>query len=253
MSVIENGRLATVSPNPSEPIVMKITATCLTIAFASSLTLQNTAGQVALPQTNSAQQQAPQQSSDGEIINHAAFRPVLPSPTTTGFQKKADERPLKVKIYPFYNKLPINEKCLIAIELDIAKGWHINANPANPDWMKPTVVTLKSKHDIKLSKIKYPKHHKLPVAGSPDPYFVYDGKAMIYVELEIKNLPPAESVELEFHVNFQGCNSEQCLPPDSIVMKGKLPVADVDEALKKVNADKFPKPKKKEQAAAPKK
>lgn len=227
---------------------MKITATCLTIALASGFALTNAAGQTTSPQGNPAQQ-----SPDGQVVDHSAFRPVLPSPTTTGFQQKTAERPLKVKIYPFYNKLPVNEKCLIAIELDITKGWHINANPSNPDWMKPTVVTLKSKHDIKLSKIKYPKHHELPVAGSADPYYVYDGKVIVYVQLDIKNLPPAKSVELEFHVNFQGCNSDQCLPPDSIVMKGKLPVAAAGETLKKVNAEKFPKPKKKPPEAAPKK
>ncbi|MEP3481522.1 MAG: protein-disulfide reductase DsbD domain-containing protein [Fuerstiella sp.] len=232
---------------------MKITATCLTIALASGFALPNAIGQSASPQSSPVKQQTAKQGSDGQIVNHSAFRPVLPSPTTTGFQQKAEERPLKVKIYPFYNKLPVNEKCLIAIELDIAKGWHINANPANPDWMKPTVVTLKSKHDIKLSKIKYPKHHELPVAGSDDPYYVYDGKTMVYVQLDIKNLTPAKSVELEFHVHFQGCNSGQCLPPDSIVMKGKLPVAAVGETLKKINAEKFPKPKKKEKEAAPKK
>lgn len=215
---------------------MKTTITCL--AIVSGLTMQAASGQVAKTLQDS--QTAP--------VNHTAFRPISAAPATSGFQQSSAERPLKVKIYPFYNKLPVNDKCLIAVELDIAKGWHINANPANPDWMKPTVVSLKSKYDIKLSKIKYPKHHKLPVDGSPDPYHVYDGKVIVYVQLDIKNLTPSDNVELEFHVNFQGCNSEQCLPPDSIVMKGKLPVAAVGETLKKVNAEKFPKPKKKKAA-----
>lgn len=211
------------------------------MTLVSAFAMQLADGQVTVQRQNK---------SDKPAISHSTFRPVMPAPTTSGFQQNAAERPLKVKIYPFYNKLPVNDKCLIAIELDIAKGWHINANPANPDWMKPTVVSLKSKHDIKLTKVKYPKHHKLPVAGSPNPYYVYDGKTIVYVQLDIKNLTPAESVELEFHVNFQGCNSEQCLPPDSIVMKGKLPVAAAGETLKKVNAEKFPKPKKKAEPKA---
>lgn len=227
---------------------MNTTVMCLAMTLVSGFTLQLAGAQDTPQQPDAAQQNA----TDKTVITHSTFRPVIPASATSGFQQGKQERPLKVKIYPFYNKLPVNDKCLIAIELDIAKGWHINANPANPDWMKPTVVSLKSKHDIKLSKIKYPKHHKLPVDGSPDPYHVYDGKTIVYLQLEMKNLSPAEKVELEFHVNFQGCNSEQCLPPDSIVMKGKLQVAAAGETLKKINADKFPKPKKKpEQKPAP--
>lgn len=224
---------------------MKISSTILVVTFGLAIQSSQALASSAEAVPASAHAVGAPQESTPPVVNQSAFRPVMPAPKTSGFQKSKADRPLKVKIYPFYNKLPLNDKCLVAIELDITKGWHINANPANPDWMKPTVVRLKSKHDIKLSKIKYPKHHKLPVEGSPDPYHVYDGKAIVYVQLDIKNLKPAQSVELEFHVDFQGCNSEQCLPPDSIVMKGKLPVAAVGETLKKVNAEKFPKPKKK--------
>lgn len=193
-----------------------------------------------------------QQAETAQAITHSTFKPVSPAAApVAGSQQDATAKPLKVKIYPFYKKLPASGQCLIAIELDISKGWHINSNPANPDWMKPTVVTLKTKHDIKLVKTKYPKHHKLPVPGSPDPYHVYDGKEIVYGLLEIKDISASKNVELEFHVAFQGCNSDQCLPPDSIVMKGKLPVAATGETLEKVNAEKFPKPKKK--AAVPKK
>lgn len=182
---------------------------------------------------------------DSQAIEHTTFRPVAPKPASGGFQKQSSPQPLKVAIFPFYNKLPSNSQCLIAIELQIARGWHINANPANPDWMKPTVVKLKTKHDIKLSKIKYPKHHELMAAGATEPYHVYDGKPIVYALLETKDLSKVQEAEMEFLVEFQGCNSDQCLPPDSIVMKGKLKVAAKDEQLEKINAEKFPKPKKK--------
>lgn len=218
---------------------MKTTKIGIAICFLSCV---HTPFVVGMPQLS-------KERSTTQVTDHSAFRPVTQADETSGFQRDSSKRPLAVKIYPFYNKLPSTGQCLVAIELNIAKGWHINANPANPDWMKPTVVTLKTKYDIKLSKTKYPKHHKLPVPGSPDPYHVYDGKAIVYGLLEIKDISSVEDVELEFRVDFQGCNSDQCLPPDSIVMKGKLPVASTGEALKKVNAEKFPKPKKKDAEA----
>lgn len=78
--------------------------------------------------------------------------------------------------------------------------------------------------------------------GSDEPYHVYDGKTIVYGLLEIDETEVTDFAELEFHVAFQGCNSTQCLPPDLVVMKGKLPIAAAGEELKKTHEDKFPKP-----------
>ena len=77
------------------------------------------------------------------------------------------------------------------------------------------------------------------------PYHVYDGKVLLYGLLEIAESETAEKAEMEFHVKFQGCNENECLPPDLIVMKGRLPIAARGETLKKTNLVKWPKPKDK--------
>lgn len=185
------------------------------------------------------------------VIQRASFRPVL-QPATSAVDEKEKERPLKVKIYPLYDKLPRKGKCLIAIELQVKFGWHINANPSNPDFLVPTKVELKSKQNVKLTKVKYPKHHELKVQGATEPYHVYDGKQIVYGLLEIDEKDTTKLSELEFHVSFQGCNSTQCLQPDKVVMKGKLPFAKDGETLNKVNPQKHPKLEKKKPAEVPK-
>ena len=89
--------------------------------------------------------------------------------------------------------------------------------------------------------------------GFDKPYHVYDGKVMIYGILEIDNAQTADVSELEFHVNFQGCNSQECLPPDKVIMRGKLQFAAQGTPLKKVNATHFPKPQKDEAKERPEK
>lgn len=194
--------------------------------------------------TNRKQAESPATNQDSpEIVLHSTFRPVSPPQAAdNGFAQEDKPKPLKVKIYPMYNKLPQKGKCLVAIELQVKLGWHINANPSNPDFLVPTKVELKSNQKVKLTKIKYPKHHELKVDGSDEPYHVYDGKTIVYGLLEIDETEVTDFAELEFHVAFQGCNSTQCLPPDLVVMKGKLPIAAAGEELKKTHEDKFPKP-----------
>lgn len=185
-------------------------------------------------------------------VQQTTFKPVFPATqVSSGFNQADKPKPLKVKIYPLYKKLPQKGKCLIAIELQIKRGWHINANPSNPKFLVPTKVELKTKQNIKLTKVKYPKHHELKVDGSKEPYHVYDGKAIVYGLLEIDEKATTKFSELEFQVSFQGCNSTQCLNPDKVFMKGKLQFAAEGEKLEKANPEKWPKLPAKQQPKKP--
>jgi uncharacterized protein YyaL (SSP411 family) len=176
---------------------------------------------------------------DGE---QQAFKPVLPDPATPSpFKRNYDERPVKAKIYPYFDKLQRGGKCPVAIELTIADEWHINANPASPDFMIPTEIKIKSAQKVKMTKIKYPEHELLEVEGQDEPSHVYGGKVVIYTLLEIDAAEDAEKAELEIEIKFQACNSKTCEPPDSIKLKGKLPLANAGDEIKRINENKFPK------------
>jgi hypothetical protein len=81
------------------------------------------------------------------------------------------------------------------------------------------------------------------VAGSLEPYHVYGDTVIVYGLLETNAAEPANEAVIEFEVAYQACNDKECLPPDKIVMKGKLPIANPGDPVRKINEDKFPKPK----------
>ena len=151
---------------------------------------------------------------------------------------------LTVKVYPLYDKLVRGEKCLVALELTVQDGWHINANPSHPDFTIPTEVTLKTRQKIRLTKIRYPRHRLHRMQSESEPYHVYDGTVMVYLVLEPDAAEQAEKAELEFHIRYQACNDEQCIQPATVVMRGRLPLANPDEPVRKIHADKFPQPRK---------
>ena len=177
-----------------------------------------------------------------EAVDSFAFKPVLDDKAAQD-GKKDDEKLVKAKVFPFYNALERGGKCLIAVELEIKKGWHINANPPQPDYSVPTKLEVKTTQKVKLTKIRYPKHHELKVVDTDELSHVYDGKVMIYALLEIDEGEAAKAADLKFHIRYQGCNSTACLPPASIIIPAKMNVVDKGAPLKKVNESKFPKPK----------
>jgi uncharacterized protein YyaL (SSP411 family) len=182
----------------------------------------------------------PQQSeSEGGEVH--AFKPVLPDPATASPFKKGQDSRVQVKIYPYFDKLERGGKCPIAIELTIADGWHINANPASSEFSIPTEVKIVSKQKIKMTKIKYPKHELLRIDGEKDPSHVYGGRVIIYAMLEISSEETAEEADLEVEVKIQACNEKTCEPPETKKLVGKRPLANPGDEIKRTHESKFPK------------
>lgn len=156
-------------------------------------------------------------------------------------EKKKETRPIKAKIYPFYNKLPRGGKCPVAIELTVAEGWHVNANPASEDYLIPTEVKVSSAQKVRLTRVKYPEGHKLSAEAGETAQVVYDGKVMIYGMLETDAGELSEQAEVTVEIHYQACRDKVCERPDKLRLVGKLQIADADSGIQKINEAQFPK------------
>ena len=179
--------------------------------------------------------------SESEAGEHSVFKPVLPDPAKPAPFKQDQESRVKVKIYPYFDKLERGGKCPVAIELTIAEGWHINANPAHPEFAIPTEVKITSEQKIKMTKVKYPKHEELEVEGQDETTHVYGHRVIIYAMLEIAADETAEEAELTVEVKVQACNSKTCEPPETKKLVGKRPFANPGDEIKRIHESKFPK------------
>jgi len=153
-------------------------------------------------------------------------------------QPKDHVRP---QVFLSVDRLPAGETVRFAVVLDIEEGWHINTNPAQPDFVKPTTVTFKGKHGSKLKEITYPKGRELTIEGMKEPQSVYEGKVLLFGDLTVPVEASRETEELTVEVKFQACNEKQCLAPKSVKLVGKVPVAARGETVTKVNEKVFEK------------
>lgn len=140
------------------------------------------------------------------------------------------------------DKLPAGATCQFIVLLNIKEGWHINANPPQPDYLKPTKVTFKSKLGATLSDIKYPAGHGFKFAGEDNDAMVYEGEVAIRGTLTIPEKAAGQVDEMEILINYQACNESGCQPPKSIKLTGKLVAAKKGEAVKSINARLFAPP-----------
>ncbi|HSG73367.1 MAG TPA: protein-disulfide reductase DsbD domain-containing protein, partial [Planctomycetaceae bacterium] len=177
----------------------------------------------------------PKQSSQVREPNFEELVPVA-------FQSDEDKKHL-VKLVPYLDvdKLPAGNTCQIVVYVEIEKDWHINTNPASPDFFIPTVLKVKSDVDLKLKGVVYPAGKKFTIEGLDDPLMVYEGKIAIRGELDIPETAAGKKVQLDIELDYQACNDSTCKPKATISLGGKVPVANAGETIKKINSQHFPK------------
>lgn len=138
------------------------------------------------------------------------------------------------------DQLPAGGQCLVAIEVNIAGGWHLNANPPRPDYIIPVELTLKSPEGFELSDIKYPKGHDFKIEGIDEPLSVYEGKVYILAAIKVP-ASAAGKTDLSLKLKYQACNDINCVRPMSIEIVGQLPVAKSGTEPQASNAALFQK------------
>ncbi len=121
---------------------------------------------------------------------------------------QGSEDPVKVQIKAGEKKGTTEE---IVITVEVAKKWHIYANPVDNEDLTAaqTIVKVESKGKVN-AEVKYPKGnvHKDKIIGN---YNVYEGKVTIPILVQRSPGDP-----LEVSIRYQACDDKHCLQPQTV-------------------------------------
>lgn len=100
--------------------------------------------------------------------------------------------------------------------LDIAQGWHVNANPASFDFLISTSVDVREDSGKAEAKPAYPEAQAMttPLGDIK----VYEGKVSIPVKVTL----PGSTENLRLLVRAQACKDAACLAPSDWIVPVKL-------------------------------
>ena len=113
------------------------------------------------------------------------------------------------------------------LRVAIAAGWHINGNPASPDYMIATTVAVPPAGDLSVGAPRYPAAKTLKVAFDDSEIAAYDGTIEIELPLLAAAGAAAGERTLEGTLQFQACNDQVCLAPASVRFTIPVTVAGV--------------------------
>jgi hypothetical protein len=144
------------------------------------------------------------------------------------------------------DRLPAGGKCRVLVQLQIADGWHVHANPPGDAEIDiATEVEIDSKLELELKNLRYPAGKKTDRGPDEKPQLLYTGKVSVFGEIEVPAATAGRRDDVVLLVNYQACNDKKCLPPKKLKLTLPVSVARQGEAVKAINESLFAAPAKK--------
>jgi glucose/arabinose dehydrogenase len=103
-----------------------------------------------------------------------------------------------------------------AVRLDIAEGFHVNANPASDKFYIPTELRAEAQEGITPGKPVYPASVSRKLSFSEKPLAVYEGQAVIKLPLRADKSAAQGRHTFRVRLRVQPCNDQTCLQPRDI-------------------------------------
>ena len=120
-------------------------------------------------------------------------------------------------------RLAAGEPARLTVRLEIAEGWHVNANPAAAGLVPTTVTVNPGSLALRQVDVEYPPSRALPFPSLADTLEVWEGRVEVVSRLAAEEDAPAAHGALRAAVRYQACDDEVCLLPVEVV--GRIAVA----------------------------
>ena len=154
--------------------------------------------------------------------------------------KKNLKNDAKIDVQGFFAQSGVKAggKLGVAIRININEGWHINANPAQPDFVIPTQLDVPKGSLFKLQNVKYPPGHEFRLQGIEEALSVYEESVLIRGELLIPSDATGE-MPVSLKLKSQACNNQTCFPPLILALEGTVHILKENEKATPLNLQFF--------------
>jgi len=133
---------------------------------------------------------------------------------------------VKAKTYVSHDPVARGSEFQVAVQLQIASGFHMNSHKPLDSYLIPTVLTPQLPAGIKLADTIYPngRDEKFPFSLDK-PLNVYSGSVTLKLKLSADATAPMGAVTIPMTLRYQACNTSACLPPVKIPVSAQITVA----------------------------
>ena len=139
--------------------------------------------------------------------------------------------------YLSLDKVQPGSQFQMAVVVEIAEGWHVNANPAGEGLIATEVIFPDTPH-LTFGEVVYPTGEVLEL-GSIGEAPVYHDTITIGVQANLSQDVPIEPITVNLELRYQACNEEQCLLPEVLAFEAPIEIVGIEDAIQRINEAVF--------------
>jgi len=121
-----------------------------------------------------------------------------------------------VKVTPHEVTLARGESGDVLVSLNIANGYHVNANPPSFSYLKATELEIQPAPGIVVQFLTYPDALTKKFSFAEKPLAVYEGETTLKARLKADNAAQPGKHNLSAKLRVQACDDQVCYAPGSI-------------------------------------
>ena len=121
-----------------------------------------------------------------------------------------------VKATPQETTLAAGESGDALVRLQIANGYHVNANPPSQSFLKATEIEIQPAGGISVEFITYPDPLVRKFSFSETPLKVYEGETNLRVRLKADKSAAPGKHNLSAKLRVQACDDKVCYAPGEL-------------------------------------
>ena len=145
---------------------------------------------------------------------------------------------VKIELIKGSDKVHPDSRLMVAVKVKIEKGWHINSDKPNEDFLIGTKISsLNGK--FPLAKTVFPKGKEISLGFSDKPVSVFQDEIVIGLLVNIDAALPAGNYKIELELSYQACNDQTCMPPAAVKDTLEINVVDKDTQINFINQGLF--------------
>ena len=103
------------------------------------------------------------------------------------------------------------------IRITVAKGYHVQANPAANEFLIPLTLVFDTGDDFEVGDIRYPPGEPYRLQGADEDLLVYGGTFAVPVSVRVSAAVREGAVAAQGQLRYQACDDRLCLAPATLI------------------------------------
>lgn len=152
---------------------------------------------------------------------------------------QSPEEIVNIRLFSDRDKLVPGESFALALEISVARSWHINSHQPLDEFVIPTEIAIEKGEGAEWGEWQYPEAQIVELESLGGKTSTFQGQSIARISGVLADSFSQNELNVTAVIHYQGCNDQVCMAPVEKSVSITLPVAVSGEAALMINSEYF--------------